>query len=268
MSRTDDVTAAGSAAAGEGIAHGAAADGAGPLAGKRVVVTRARAQSLKLIDSLAALGAEVVELPLIEIVHNPDNDTVLAGELAVIDTYDWLIVTSPNGAACVVEQHASAPARCRVAAVGSATARALAPFAGADFVPARADAAGLVAEFPIEPSGRALLVQGDLAPSLIADHLTGHGWAVRRLAAYSTVATRPGRAAIDATASADAITFLSSSAVQAFADVIGLGRLPPVVVSIGASTTLTLRELGVTDTRQAAVPTLNALVTAVSSALQ
>ena len=239
-----------------------------PLAGRRVVVTRATSQSKGLVESLAALGAEVIELPLIEIVPSADNDIVLARELAAVDEYDWLIITSPNGAACVCAQHADAPRRCRIAVVGRATATALAPFAPVDFVPVRPNAAGLVAEFAIEPIGRALLVQGDLAPPLVADHLIDHGWDVRRVVAYSTVAARPDPSVVTAAAEADAITFLSSSAVRAFADVVGIDHLPPVVVSIGPSTTWTLRELGVTKVRQSATSTLSALVKTVSVALQ
>jgi len=219
---------------------------------------------------------------LIRIVASPDNPTVLAPALALIDSYDWLIVTSPNGARCVCDNALVVPTTCRIAAVGAATAAALAPFAPVDLLPERSHAEGLIAEFPLstelhEPRlhapglhepGRVLLVQGDRAPPLIADHLAAHRWRVTNIVAYSTVAARPDAATIDRAAAADAITFLSGSAVRAFAEIVGLQRLPPVVVSIGASTSATLRELGVTKIRQSASASLVSLVEQVSAALQ
>ena len=253
-----------------------------PLSGRSVVVTRAAAQSGELTAALELAGAEVVELALIRIVASPDNPTVLAPALALIDSYDWLIVTSPNGARCVCDNALVAPTTCRIAAVGAATAAALAPFAPVDLLPERSHAEGLIAEFPLstelhepglhEPGlyvpGRVLLVQGDRAPPLIADHLAAHRWRVTNIVAYSTVAARPDAATIDRAAAADAITFLSGSAVRAFAEIVGLQRLPPVVVSIGASTSATLRELGVTKIRQSASASLVSLVEQVSAALQ
>ncbi len=247
------------------------------LSGRTVVVTRAAAQSGELKAALELAGAEVVELALIRIIASPDNPTVLAPALALIDSYDWLIVTSPNGARCVCDNALVAPTKCRIAAVGAATAAALAPFAPVDLLPERSHAEGLIAEFPLpaelhEPGlhepGRVLLVQGDRAPPLIAEHLAAHRWRVTNIVAYSTVAARPDAATIDRAAAADAITFLSGSAVRAFAEIVGLERLPPVVVSIGASTSATLRELGVTNVRQSASASLATLVEQVSAALQ
>ena len=69
---------------------------ASPLAGRRIVVTRAREQASELAGKLAALGAEVVELPLIRVAkHVPKED--LADVLLELGRYDWIVFTSANG---------------------------------------------------------------------------------------------------------------------------------------------------------------------------
>jgi len=68
-----------------------------PLFGKRIVVTRARAQASALVDRLRALGADTIELPAIAVEDAADGGAALLGAIADVDTYDWLVLTSPNG---------------------------------------------------------------------------------------------------------------------------------------------------------------------------
>ena len=74
----------------------------------KVIVTRPRSQAGPLVTALEALGAEVVACPLIEIERTSDEPIDGAG-------YDWLIVTSPNGADEIARRAVNLPP---VAAVG------------------------------------------------------------------------------------------------------------------------------------------------------
>ena len=93
-------------------------DAARPLSGRTVAVTRARAQASALAGRLRALGAAVVEAPAIAIEPLPVTVPDLAG-------YDLLCVTSPNGAARLLEEvrDARALAGPVIAAIGPGTAR-------------------------------------------------------------------------------------------------------------------------------------------------
>ena len=103
---------------------------AGVLVGRRILVTRARHQAGQLSEKLRALGAEVVEIPAIEIVP-PESYAEVDAALRNLSQYQWLIVTSANGAQALRERmgapgvEAGILADLKVAAVGSATAQAL-----------------------------------------------------------------------------------------------------------------------------------------------
>ena len=100
------------------------------LAGRTVLVTRARHQAAQLSEKLRALGALVVEIPAIGIVA-PESFADLDSALGNLSQYGWLIVTSANGVAALAGRMqvlgivADAFAGLKIAAVGSATARAL-----------------------------------------------------------------------------------------------------------------------------------------------
>ena len=57
----------------------------------RVVVTRPRGQEAELVTRLEQLGHDVVHCPLLEI-------EPLGDEPIDVEGYDWVVVTSPNGA--------------------------------------------------------------------------------------------------------------------------------------------------------------------------
>ncbi len=101
-----------------------------PLAGRRILVTRAAHQASKLGDALRALGAEPVEVPVLEI-GPPENLAPLDAALRKLATYDWLIFTSANAVRAVAdrpkEQGAALqlPKSTRIAAIGAATANAV-----------------------------------------------------------------------------------------------------------------------------------------------
>ena len=101
-----------------------------PLFGRRIVVTRARAQAGRMSALLAEAGADAVEIPAIEITA-PDSSAPLDAALDRLGEYDWVVFTSVNG----VERFVAAldargldirsMYRARLAAIGPETALAI-----------------------------------------------------------------------------------------------------------------------------------------------
>src|SRR5947199_7988436 len=130
-------------------------EAARPLAGRRVAVTRARAQASALAARLRALGAEVVEAPAIRV-------EALSVTVPDLHAYDLLCLTSPNGVHRLFEEvrDARALAGPRIAVIGSGTARALREHGvEADVVPERSVAESLVEALRGVPVRRALLAR-------------------------------------------------------------------------------------------------------------
>jgi uroporphyrinogen-III synthase len=237
----------------------------GRLRGRTVVVTRAAEQSARLRARLEAEGATVLEVPTITVTDDATGMAELADELKV--SWDWVVVTSRNGAARLAAVAGQRLAQLRLAAIGPGTAEVLRD-AGADpaLVADRSLAEGLLEVFPTGP-GRALVVQGNLARTAVTDGLRATGWDVRRLVVYRTEA-RPVPATDAAAArAADAIAFTSASTVEEWAASAGAAALPPVVVSIGPVTTAAALRLGVTVRATADPHTLDGLVHAIADAL-
>ena len=199
-----------------------------PLFGRRIQVTGG-----DVAEPLRALGAEVIETPAIEIV---DVDF----DLPDLRTYDWVLFTSANAVDRVVARLSDARAfgAAQIAAIGTGTAGALRRHRiEPDLVPADAVAEGLLDALPAGPS-RALLPRAAVARDVLPAGLRERGWTVDVVAVYRTEHRAP------ATVDADAITFLSSSAVDAYVDENGTDRVPAVVVCIGPITADTARRRG------------------------
>ena len=241
-----------------------------PLFGRRVVVTRTRQQASALSRALRDAGAEPIEVPVIEVVDPADGGTALRAAADGLGAYDWVVVTSPNGATRLLAalrgagRDARAFGTARVAAIGPATAAALA--AGgvrADLVPERFVAESLLdAMAASEGPGRALIARAEVARDVLPDGLRERGWVVDVVDAYRTVpatVTDEQRAALQR---ADAITFTSSSTVDRFIEAAGLGAVPPVVACIGPVTAETARRHGLTVDVEADVHTVDGLVAA------
>jgi uroporphyrinogen III methyltransferase/synthase len=224
-----------------------------PLFGLRVVVTRARAQASGLAATLAALGAEVVELPAIRIVPRIDSQEV-RDAIGAIHSYALVCLTSPNGARLLFEAldaaglDSRALANATVAAIGPGTAAALAERGiRADVVPERSIAEALVeslAEFDV--SGRPVLVaRAAEARDVLPEALRERGGAVDVVTLYETVAEEPDPAAVEAAQAADYVTFTSSSTVRNLVAAVG-DRFPERarIVSIGPVTSDAAREAG------------------------
>ena len=194
----------------------------GPLAGRTVVVTRATDQAGSLACALRDRGATVVELPVIAIVDSADEGAALiaAVERAVDGGYDWIVVTSPNGAHRVVDAFRGRPFPGRIAVVGPKTAE---PFLNTgqvvDLVPARALAEGLLAEFPAPTNGvasRVLLARAETARDVLPKGLRAAGWAGDVVVAYRNVAPEVDPEVLVAAATADLVTFTSESTVHRY----------------------------------------------------
>ena len=212
-----------------------------PLAGTRVALTRPDAGELG--ERLAELGATVVHVPLIEITDPPDGGAALRQALARLAAFDWLVVTSANGARRAGAAASGHPSL-RLAAVGPATAAALADVAGrgVDLVPARALAEGLLAEFPREPA-RVLLAQADRARTVLADGLAAMGHSVEAVTAYRTAVRTPTPDEVARLREVDVVVLASGSAAAGW--MAALGATPgAVVVALGPVTASAATERG------------------------
>jgi uroporphyrinogen III methyltransferase/synthase len=224
-----------------------------PLQGRRVVVTRARAQASGLAKTLRELGAEVVELPAIRVESMTGSEEVRAAA-AAIGEYSLVCLTSPNGVRLLFEalaaggRDARALAGATVAAIGPGTARELATRGiRADVAPERFVAEALVeALAETEVDGRRVLVaRAAEARDVLPEALRERGAELDLVALYETVQEPPDEAAIAAAQAADYVTFTSSSTVRNLTEALG-ERFPTAarVVSIGPVTSETCRERG------------------------
>jgi len=232
------------------------------LAGRRVVVTRAAAQAKPLVDLLIEHGAEPLVVPLIEIVDPSDGGAALAGALSRLNEFDWIVVTSPNGADRVRAALSTATARPNIAAVGTATEAALG--VGADLVPAVQTAEGLSGDFGSGP-GTILIVEpeggrgANDGPSALHRALAAKGWTVTAVDAYRTIPVVPSSGDLLRVLSADAALFASGSAVRSWVGVFGT-QTPAVTAAIGPSTAQVADEIGLKIDIVAADHSLHGLV--------
>jgi len=225
-----------------------------PLGGLSVAVTRARAQASGLARRLEALGASVVQAPVIRIQQLTDG----ARQPLDPSPYDLVCVTSPNAVDGLFDRlddgiHPRGDARslagARVAAIGPGTARALsARGIVADVLPERFVAESLVEALAELPVKRALIARARQARDVLPDALRERGVEVDVVELYETVAESLAPQALRAVTEADYVTFTSSSTVRFFLDAAGAGGAVPSprtrIVSIGPATSQTLREHG------------------------
>jgi uroporphyrinogen III methyltransferase/synthase len=228
------------------------------LFGRKVVITRARAQASGLAAQLTELGAQVVEAPAIRIEPRLDSPAVRSAVAAVAaGELDVLCLTSPNGAHLLMEALAAAGHDARalagttIAAIGPGTAAALEDHGlRADVVPERAIGEALAAELVGRgvAGNRVLVARAAEARDVLPDALAEAGAEVDVAPLYETVREELDDAARTALMEADYVTFTSSSTVRNLVHALG-GRdgLPERVrvVSIGPVTTTTARELGI-----------------------
>jgi uroporphyrinogen-III synthase len=188
--------------------------------------------------------------------------------------YDWLVLTSPNGARRLLAalraagRDARALGSTRLAAIGSGTADVLAAAnLVADLVPPRFVAESLLASFPGTgegdvATGRVLLARAAVARDVLPEGLAERGWKVDVVEAYRTGPAPLDERAATALADAEIVTFTSSSTVTNFVATAGAGAVPPVVAAIGPVTAATARDHGLSVDIEAGVHSLDGLVDA------
>ena len=247
-----------------------------PLFGKRIVVTRTRHHAGALTKRLAALGADVIELPTIRIVE-PHNRMAFGELVQDCHTYDWLVFTSPNGVDAFFKMFyklyddARSIGGVKIAAIGPGTRDKIREHhLAVDLMPEKDFVAeGLVRAFKqhhnIE-NATVLWVRADEAREVIANELTGLGAIVDEAIAYRTVPEKEDN--MEALArlkedGADMITFTSSSTVEHFLDL--KVPLPPgcKIASIGPVTSATIKKHGLAVDFEAKEHTIPGLVAAV-----
>jgi uroporphyrinogen III methyltransferase / synthase len=249
-----------------------------PLSGKRIVITRRREQSRELRGALVALGAEVVELPTIEI-RTPASWEPLDQAIRRITEFDYLLFTSVNGVLSFLERVRACGGDVRdlaglqVGAIGPATAAALAQ-AGVkvDFVPNEYRAEGLLNSLSQhDVRGKTFLIpRAKGARDLLPQVLKERGAAVEVVEAYETVVPSLPPAEIDRLLRPrpHAITFTSSSTVLNLVKLMGKERMREALTgialaSIGPVTSDTVRKLGLHVSIEASPSTTSGLVDAI-----
>ena len=250
-----------------------------PLFGRRVVVTRARAQASELSRRLEQLGAEVIELPTIRI-EPPEEPAAAQQAIAELSSFDWIIFTSVNA----VEAFFGALGRSgldgralvanRICVIGPATASRIGQYGiRPDAQPQRFTTEDIVECLAgrQQLTGRRILCpRADIAPKELPEALTARGATVKEIIAYRTSSdnTNADRVAeLLGKNQIDWITFTSSSTVKNFFSVIKPELLDQTVrlASIGPATSKTIGQFGFAAAVQADQYTINGLIEAIIS---
>lgn len=264
---------------GEVVTHQKAVDWFEHLAlfGRRVVVTRTRTGNSVLRSKLENLGAEVIELPLINVVPAVDRDN-LVEVFSELGMYDWIVFTSANGVRIFFEHFFQAFSDIRslgllrFACVGEATAEEIKRHRVAvECQPKTATATALADELIATgslDSAKVIAVTGNLNRDVLVKKLEAARAIVDTLPLYRTekLELSENAAAHDyRERGADAVLFASSSAARAFADqaealALADGAQQPKFGSMGPQTTATLRALGLAVDFESQAPGLDALI--------
>ena len=279
------------------------ATASGSLSGVRVLVGRARHQAGALSGELRKLGAEVLEIPFIEI-HKPRSYRRLDTALRKLRNYDWLILTSVNGVEAMWKRLAKLRLlngsldHLRVAAIGPATKKAIEQRGvKVDIVPDEYIAESVVRSLRRRVKGkRVLLVRAKVARDVIPRELRRAGARVDVVEAYETVVPQSSRARLRSVLKnpqrrPHVVTFTSSSTVRNFVALLGLRSAMQVLqarergplrlalragprntdlkfASIGPVTSSTLREFGLPVDIEASDFTIPGLVEAITQAIR
>jgi uroporphyrinogen III methyltransferase/synthase len=253
------------------------------LFGRRIVVTRTREQASQLSRRLLELGADVLEVPTIRIVP-PTERHLIADVLLELNSYDWIVFTSPNGVAAFFEfffkvfEDLRDIGGVRIAAVGPATAAKLHELhLKVDATPKEYVASKITAAMSESGSVenlKVLLLRAEDANRELPKDLETAGAIVDDVACYKTVPEtedRTGAASRLLEEGADWVTFASSSAVENFNARFDLKKLlashPQIkLASIGPETSKAVIALGLKPDLEAKEHTIDGLVKALVAA--
>jgi len=231
-----------------------------PLAGKRIVITRARKQAETVARSIEELGGEVIDFPTIEICP-PESFAEFDAALDKLSLYDWVIFTSVNSVEPFLERlklrgkTAEALSAHKVGAIGAETAKRLeAARIRASLVPERYQAEGILdAISPEEICGKRVLIpRAAEAREILPATLRKWGAVVDVVVAYRTELPRLDVRPLSdllVERKVDVITFTSSSTVRNFVRLFGGRKLGEIargstIACIGPITAATVEELG------------------------
>ncbi|MEP6643667.1 MAG: uroporphyrinogen-III synthase [Acidobacteriaceae bacterium] len=257
------------------------------LSGVRVLVGRARHQASALSSRLRELGADVIEIPFIEI-QPPRSQHPLDDAIRNLNRYDWLILTSVNGVDAfwnrLAKLRVAPPNHLKIAAIGPATKKAVENHGiTVDVIPKRYVAEAVVDELRTLIRGkRVLLARARVARDVIPDELRKLGAEVDVVEAYETVVpassrTRLREIILDPELRPGVITFTSSSTVKNFVALLHASHEPAALevkkqlkgiklASIGPITSATLREMGLSVDIEAHEYDVPGLVRAIENA--
>jgi len=248
-----------------------------PLFGQRVVVTRSRGQAGPLVRRLHELGAEVLEVPTIKF-EPPTRRADVVDALLELNSYDWLVFTSPNGVSTFFEyffrrfHDLRDLGGARIAAVGPATANKLKELhLQVDLMPDEAIGSAVADAFSQYQSIENLkicLLRAEGANRELPESLEALGAIVDDIACYKTVPETEdltGAAAKLLDAGADWACFTSGSTVEQFHARFDLPRLRArfahlKLASIGPETSKALAALGLRPSVEAKHHTMDGLV--------
>lgn len=247
----------------------------GRLAGKRVLVTRAREQASVLVEKIEEMGGEAIEFPTIRIAE-PDDYSHFDSVLKSIQSFKWIVFTSVNGVKLFFKRMRSKGIDIRglsgvkVCAVGQATKAELNNLGLlVDYMPEKYTTDSLLKGMLelAKPGEKLLLARADIANPVLSEELKKQGIQVEDLTVYRTVPESSGREEIVSMLNKgkiDFITFTSSSTVRNFVSSIGQDSLEKVsaakVVCIGPVTANTAEEMGINVSAVANVYTIDGLV--------
>lgn len=257
-----------------------------PLSGLRILVGRARHQADALSSGLRKLGADVLEIPFIEI-RRPRSYRPLDSALKNLHEYDWLILTSVNGVDAFWDRLRKLHVKkkdlthLQIAAIGPATKEAIEKHGvRVDVVPNEYVAESVVARLYDRVAGRrVLLARAKVARDVIPRELRNLGAQVDVVEVYETVIPRASRVRLravikDPERCPQIITFTSSSTVRNFLALLAgeNARATRVLqgirfASIGPVTSSTLREFGLPVDIEAKEYTIPQLIDAIAAHL-
>jgi len=191
-----------------------------PLHGQRTVVTRSQEQAGALLERLVELGATVIPFPTLQFV--PLGGEELAAAFHHLSTYDWLLFTSRNAVLFFFAETELPHILPRIAAIGSATAEALAEQGVAvQLMPDSFTGEELVANLGDLTGQKVLLPRSRLGRPEIVAQLQAQGAEVTEIALYDTIPAQPApEAMLELAYGVDAITFTSPSTVQNFCQMV------------------------------------------------
>lgn len=259
--------------------EGAAQSEYQPLLGWRILTTRAKKQSGHLSAPLREMGAEVIEVPTIEI-NPPSSYEPLDSALRNIKDYDWLVLTSVNGVDAVFERlqnlglSATNLEHLQIAAIGPATQKAIEKRGlNVAVTPEKYIAESVVEALRGKTEGkRVLLARAKVARDILPSELRKAGVLLEVVEAYETQVPAAAQVKLKKlfsgrTQRPDIVTFTSSSTATNFINLLGstyqqaLGDVH--IASIGPVTSKTLRDAGFAPTIEAREYTVQGLVLAI-----